>query len=315
MTRRTSSALVCALLALSSAPRDAHAWCRTTTTQSKFVPSVGKPCNDTGKPLFWASKCVGYSVQQNASVKVDLGTARSLADIAFSEWSKHPCPADPVACTGALGGAPSITATQADLVACNQVQYNDTSGNANAIIFQDTQWPHDPRQIALTTITFVAETGEIYDADLEVNTAQYKIVAAPAPKADEYDLQSILTHEAGHYYGLAHSPATESTMYASYVGGESSKRDLSNDDICGICATYPPARSGECSATPHGGFQSACGEPPPKTSNGCGCEVVGGAGDGSDTRFALAALCVAITARAAARARRRPRSMRAAPRA
>ena len=90
------------------APRNASAWCRTTTNID-FVPSTAKPCDDKGIPISWASKCIGFSVQRDGSVQVDLATARETALAAFNEWMKVDCPADPVACSGAGAGNPSIS--------------------------------------------------------------------------------------------------------------------------------------------------------------------------------------------------------------
>ena len=45
-----------------------------------------------------------------------------------------------------------------------------------------------------------------YDADMEVNTAQNKIVTDDDGAQGAYDFESIVTHEAGHFLGLAHTP-------------------------------------------------------------------------------------------------------------
>jgi hypothetical protein len=83
-----------------------------------------------------------------------------------------------------------------------------------------------------------------------------------------YDLQAALTHEFGHFIGLNHTcyhgalgepdveddqgqkipdcdaspPEVEATvMYATIEAGQSTKRRLSDDEIRGVCAIYPPA--------------------------------------------------------------------------
>jgi hypothetical protein len=120
------------------------------------------------------------------------------------------------------------------------------------------------------------ETGEIYDADVELNTADYPIEqrAAGAPSDGSYDLQSVLTHEFGHFVGLAHSPLPGSVMFAL---GDSSdgtaKRALAPEDVLGVCAIYPTdgtrsvstlvdpgsrVAEGACDPTPHHGFTATC---------------------------------------------------------
>ncbi|MDA0748771.1 MAG: beta-propeller fold lactonase family protein, partial [bacterium] len=55
------------------------------------------------------------------------------------------------------------------------------------------------------------------------------------------DLQSVLTHELGHFLGLDHSglqgsPSVRPTMYPFYFGSE---RSLETDDKAGLAALYP----------------------------------------------------------------------------
>ena len=109
--------------------------------------------------------------------------------------------------------------------------------------------PQRPEQhLALTTVTYGVDSGEIYDADIEVNTAQHTITAQEPPPAGAYDLQAILTHEAGHFFGMAHATDTSPIMYAQYKPGAIT---LTDDDVTGICTIYPPLpKSGGCTAAP-----------------------------------------------------------------
>src|ERR1019366_8185381 len=82
----------------------------------------------------------------------------------------------------------------------------------------------------------------------------------------EYDLGSILTHEAGHFLGLAHTADTSAVMYASYSPGATV---LTPDDVAGICSIYPSdgtretgagrILAGPCNPAPPLGFLTACG--------------------------------------------------------
>jgi hypothetical protein len=210
---------------------------------------------------------VGFSVQQDASKQITLADAQTHAKAAFDRWSSATC---------ASGGHPTIGATLEDPVACDQVEYSEAGPNQHAIIFRDTKWPYSDRfnTLALTTVTFDTDTGELFDADMEVNTAGNTIVLeSPAP-ANAYDFDSIVTHEAGHFLGLAHSPLTSAVMYAFYKPGVTS---LTSDDVDGICAVYAPdgARAGDidagtsvqpvtnqtsgCNDTPRHGFGPQCG--------------------------------------------------------
>jgi hypothetical protein len=57
-----------------------------------------------------------------------------------------------------------------------------------------------------------------------------------------FDLQAILTHEAGHFLGLAHATDTNAIMYAYYQPGAI---QLTSDDVDAICTVYPPPSSSQ----------------------------------------------------------------------
>jgi hypothetical protein len=117
----------------------------------------------------------------------------------------------------------------------------------DVIVFDDDAWPyHDSANtLALTTVTFGAEDGTIFEAYTEVNSAEKVLTTAEPPAAGAYDLQAILTHEAGHFLGLAHSADTSALMYALYQPGAI---QLTPDDTDAICSVYPGQQArGGCS--------------------------------------------------------------------
>ncbi|MGZ3424876.1 MAG: hypothetical protein ACXVEE_43865, partial [Polyangiales bacterium] len=163
MHRFLPLATIAAVLFTFTVERRASAFCRTTTNQN-FVPTTAQPCDDTGTPISWASKCVGYSMQKDASVQVDLAQATNIAHASFGEWSAHDC--QPCG----TSGKPTIAGQDLGTVVCSNVQYVQNGPNANAIIFRDSTWPHDAVALALTTVTFKLDTGEIFDADMEIQS-------------------------------------------------------------------------------------------------------------------------------------------------
>ena len=101
--------------------------------------------------------------------------------------------------------------------------------------------------LALTTTTFDLSTGHIYDTDIEANDVFFffttvdspECVSTPSPSCISSDVQNTMTHELGHVLGLAHSPDTFSTMYATANKGELIKRQIDSYSKQFLCDAYP----------------------------------------------------------------------------
>ena len=105
------------------------------------------------------------------------------------------------------GGHPSIDATyDMSPVECSAVQYNPSQPNQNVIVFRDDAWPH-PGQfntLGLTRLKYGLTTGEIFDADMEINsTDDHKLIVDGVPA--EQHLLRLATAVAGGaiVYGVA----------------------------------------------------------------------------------------------------------------
>jgi hypothetical protein len=314
-----------ALTACCAASLSSAAFCRTTTCPLPpgFAPSDGQcypPDFDAwcasmdppakNLPVFWSNACVSYDIQANASKQVPYDKAVELFAAAFAKWTTTTCVAG--------HGRVSIDVKNLGPVDCDKVQYSSDQGNQHVIIFYDTGWPYDDtvNELGLTTITYNPDTGEIYDADMAINSGALVplTLGDPVPR-EGYDFQSIITHETGHFLGMAHSGDEKATMFAHYTRGTTWMRTLTIDDTDGICSIYLPngdravdrsvAASGTvaedaCDPTPRHGWQSLCAQPP-------GCSV-SDPGAPARTRFA-ALIAIAQAVAAAARRRARPSRM------
>ncbi len=235
-------------------------------------------------PLFWRNQCVSYSFQPAGSMHISATDASRIAAQAFGAWSNAPCP----------GGPPNIVADPFPAVDCDNAQ---SHAHNNVIIFRDDGWPYDDgaNAIGYTTLTIGKKTGEIFGANIEINSFGFNIVAdLPAATTDAgasdgglvLDLGSILTHEAGHFLGLAHSADATAVMYAHYRPGSTT---LSADDVAGICSIYHadgtretgngPVAETACHPDPPLGFLTSCGS---LDSGIIGAGVVGSGGAGAN---------------------------------
>lgn len=246
--------------------------------------------------LYWSSACVGFSVQQDGGSGLQAETVDLIAELAFDQWRNVDC-----------GGAgPGVVIQNLGLVECSSAEYNKAAGNANAILFNDS-WP-DPEdgRYAITTMTFDPDTGEIYSADIELNSLVHDFTVSD--EAIEADLLSILTHETGHFLGIGHSEDAEATMYAFYTDGTTELRSLTADDVNAVCTIYPPndALDEGCNPLPRHGFSSQCRAD--QAEGSCTISSVERSGTG---RFPWAIALLATAAlggRATARSARRSRS-------
>jgi MYXO-CTERM domain-containing protein len=109
-----------------------------------------------------------------------------------------------------------------------------------------------------TFAIFRTSTGELRDADIVLDAADFAWTTDLAACANEYDFASALTHELGHAIGLAHSIGhPDATMFATGDACESAKRDLDADDVAALAELYAPRDEGgggcSTSGAPGGG--------------------------------------------------------------
>lgn len=266
---KTASSGLSALAVLTLA-LNAHAFCRTTTCDSQQdgpCPQDADGCLIEGEPLWWPDHCVTFGVNSAGSPLrgISYNRASEVAEKAFQSWISADCG----------NGVPSITVANKGEIYCDKIEYHHDppTPNANIIVFRDEEWPYEDTQntIALTTITFNVKTGEILDADIEVNSKDVELTTGDVNIRT--DLQSVLTHETGHFFGLAHTRVANATMNARYGSSDSSFRSLSADDRAGICSIYPPGAvdTSSCKGEePRYGFSRYCGDP--VQANG-GCSI------------------------------------------
>jgi hypothetical protein len=165
------------------------------------------------------------------------------------------------------GEPPSIDLIQLRNVSCNETQYNQSGPNVNVVYFDDNGWSGTgiDGTLAATTVTF-SDSGQILDADMAINSARHDF--SITDENVQTDLVSVVTHEVGHFLGVAHSPLPDAVMFADYTPG-TIKRTLTADDVAAVCGIYPPKRSaGACNPIPQGGLETTCGSEP-----AAGCSV------------------------------------------
>ena len=245
----------------------ARAYCRLTTEK----PIADATCAISGTGLSWKRQCITFSMVDRGQPEPPFERIREVADISFRTWTDVDCGAGKVAL--------DVRQTS-DLAMCEDPEYNTHDPNANTIVFV-TDWSGHKLPIGAYGLTLVwhnPDTGEIYDADMQLNEQ----LGTPAIcdngcPSGGVDLQNVITHEAGHFFGLGHSDVSDATMAPSATPGETSKRDLAGDDIEGLCSIYGDRVKTACEAgdfLPNHGFTTMCSEPTTASESSSGCAVL-----------------------------------------
>jgi hypothetical protein len=211
--------------------------------------------------LYWPTRTLSYYVSREGYSKLPLQEVVGAVRRSFDTWSAP-------SCTDVSFVYRGLT----DEIETNFTrQPNEHPDYRNVIRWRESAWPprdatiqgassasdgfdpEDPAiidpteldssvtadQLALTLLVYSKRTGKIYDADIEVNGAFFDWSTETGRASDVADIQNVVTHEVGHLLGLAHSDETEATMYGYQDLGDTTRRDLHQDDIDALCAIYP----------------------------------------------------------------------------
>ncbi|MFO0739195.1 MAG: matrixin family metalloprotease [Labilithrix sp.] len=288
--------LASAFATFTFAALDASAFCRSTTcrdTATKKCAVDENQCPSSGAPLRWPTTCLAYAMNRLGTQSLDPADTRPVIAKAFAAWTDVKCKD---------GTTAKMAFTELEPIKCKKSEYNKDGPNVNVVLFQDNDWKYRgiDGTLAKTSVTYNDDTGEIYDADIEVNAANNEVTIDDTDI--EYDLQAILTHEVGHFIGIAHSARSDAVMYASYSPGSVSQRVLTDDDIAALCEIYPSTYDAACNTEPKNGYSPTCDDP---EDDGGICAATPGARAGGGLSYGVATIFLGSGLWAARRRRRR----------
>jgi hypothetical protein len=220
--KRTGAVLLGLLLAGSAA----HAYMK-----------IGVEVDGRAQDLKWTRLPVRYFVSNLDAEGVSAPQLATVAQASFAAWAK-------VSGISLAGEFVGMT---------NAVPFVDD--NLSVIGFQSR--PELERTLGATTFGFDNVTGQLIEADIFLNSA-FDWSVASAGQSGRYDVQSTLTHEIGHLFGLSHSALGETELRASggrrvlaaqsimfpvaFAPGSIEDRTLKADDIAGVRDLYSTAR-------------------------------------------------------------------------
>jgi len=219
------------LLAVMLASPPAEAFCRTTTAVATDRNDLG--CSTEGKALYHPLAKFSYRIVPSEPTIPTAVLTEKMAK-AFAHWT-----AKNARCTPGIAVEVLPPATRP--VPIVGFEMTGKGENWNNIGVSTDPTIGRGGELALATLHFNQNTGAILDADLAIDTKPKWSFTDEAPPDDGIDLEAVLTHDAGHILGLAHSAVPTSVMFPTYTPGSITARTLDADDIEAICTIYPTA--------------------------------------------------------------------------
>lgn len=211
-----------------------------------------------GQPIRWDFTAfpVQWNLNPNTSGSKVAGS-RPVADVmqaSFNTWTGAPN-----AALGVSRGANTSVSSE-----------SSSPSNLNLICFicTDADFASDPSTLAVTLFSFATAAGQdnghggttrfpgqMIKADILFNPAD-PFSTDPTSASNTNDLQTVATHEIGHFLGLDHSAVVNAVMYPfSPVIRET----LAWDDVAGISNLYPKSTKDVGTGTIAGAVRFASG--------------------------------------------------------
>ncbi|MBN2497139.1 MAG: matrixin family metalloprotease [Deltaproteobacteria bacterium] len=109
----------------------------------------------------------------------------------------------------------------------------------NTIFCMAEGWSFGPGS-AGATLTLPTEPEEPMETDVALNadTLEWELGGPDATQTGSIDPLAVITHELGHFLGLAHTPDPFATMYYGHLPN-GLQASLAGDDKAGLCSIYP----------------------------------------------------------------------------
>lgn len=176
---------------------------------------------------------------------------------------------------------------------CGEIAFSFGADATARVHVITTAWPHEPGVASVTSLDYLddpsdPDDGKILSADVDLDAVDFELLlpgATPVTGKPALDLQSVVTHEAGHVLGLDHDcavagaswptdeagarvPACDApslpasvlaaTMFYKIEPNDTAARTPAPNDVAGACAIIArspaPEVTGGCAATAPGGL-------------------------------------------------------------
>jgi hypothetical protein len=212
-------------------PAPCAAYCRTTTEvpDASVAPDT---CYTEGYPLFWPTRHLRYAINERGVPGFADDELREALDTSFGAWTDVVC----------AGQRLDLWIEQIEEPTKLKPRPKGEEPRVSVISYvREADWTDETHALAITNMRYSRNTGHILGGDLLLNGAhEFGICPDTGCDGDVTDLLNVVTHEAGHFLGLAHSDVEGSSMWWNAAAWDTDKRTLEADDVQGLCAIYGP---------------------------------------------------------------------------
>ncbi len=236
-------------------------------------------------PLHWANPNVSFIINDVADPKISDESDVTAVRLAFQQWDE----------------VPSSSISFFEDISAGQRARTDWGSDDSHLVLWDTNnqsgfFGPGSGLVAITPVDFNTLTGQIIDADVLFNAKDHNF--STSFEAGRFDIQSIATHEVGHFMGFDHSGVVASTGGArssSATAASASRYESSGESSSELSVSESPAsangsgsggaREGDDSDAGHSGT-GLSSSPNSKTDASLGAVggvSPGGSGSGSAT--------------------------------
>ncbi|MFB3916757.1 MAG: matrixin family metalloprotease [Terriglobales bacterium] len=187
-----------------------------------FLPELATP----SVRIKWPSLPVVWNLNPNIS-GANISGSRSVADVmqsSFAVWTSAPN----IALSVVRGADSNVTSESSSLPGVNLICF----------ICTDTSFS-DVGTLAVTLFRFNVSTGAMTKTDILFNPNPSGVTFTTDPSSANgsiIDLQTVATHEIGHFLGLDHSAVTNAVMFPF---SPDIRETLAADDVAGMSLLYP----------------------------------------------------------------------------
>lgn len=178
-----------------------------------------------GAQFFWAERSVTYVLNEAGAADVpDDDSDLAAVRLGFRAWEE----------------LPGSSIAFSEDVAADDERRDYEAFDVHLVLWDEDGstglFPSGSSIVALTPLIAGRDTGQLFDADIIFNGG---LPFSTDLTSGTFDVQSVATHEVGHFIGFDHAGGPLTTMNSTITSGSDTPRSLSRDEETAAAHVYP----------------------------------------------------------------------------